>query len=299
VTTLRPRSRSSPLHASGRWAIECVVTLGAMGCAAAAGSSRIEDKARRDVPVAICRKALAAGETKESGAPVMEAYWSVLFPSFRGFGSPLDSTARDCVGEAILALDAAAPPAALTITPTDSTISPGEEGLQAVWLRAPAAERASSGALALVRPRPAELDVYAIGVYRGSARHSRFEFARMGTNTALLARDDGCADAAAAAECESTLSVYLPAGGKLVAAGRVPTERVQYGTMKDLGRVQWRMTTDPPLFDSHTMRVKEKLSVRDSREDEVRKSEGERVFTLHGSELVANAETIWAQVPHP
>jgi hypothetical protein len=287
--------RSAP-HRS----LVCALALGAVSCAGAAGSSRAEDKARRDVPIAVCRKALTARDTNESGAPVIEAYWSVLFPTFRGFASPMNSTARDCVGDSILVTDKAAPPAALTLTPTDSTIAPGEDGLEAVWLRvSPASDRVSSGALALVRPRPAELDVYAIGTYRGSTRHSQLEFARMGTTMVLVAHDDDCADAIAGAECESTLSIYSVAGGQLATLGKATTQHIAYGTMKDLGRVQWKMTTDPPLFAAQTMRIKEKLSVHDSRDDEVRKSEGERVFTLQGATLAPSSDTVWSQVGRP
>ena len=285
------------LRACARGGVACALALLGSSCAGAAGSSRIEDKARRDVPIAICRKPLTTNDTNESGAPRIESYWSVLFPSFRGFSFPLDSTSRDCVGDPILVSDKAAPPAALAIGPADSTIAPGEDGIQAVWLRASRlSDQASSGALALMRPRPAELDVYSIGVYRGSSRHSRFEFAHVGTTMALVARDEACADAVAGSECESALSVYLVTGGQLFAAGRTPTERIAYGTMKDLGRVQWRMTTDPPLFDAHAMHIKERLSVRDAREDEVRKSENERVFTLRGTELVPSTDTLWSQV---
>jgi hypothetical protein len=295
----RTRAKLAPpsVRACVRGPLAFILALLATSCAGAAGSSRIEDKARRDVPIAICRKALTTNDTNESGAPRLETYWSVLFPSFRGFSFPMDSTARDCVGDPILVTDKAAPPSAMAIGPGDSTIAAGEDGIQAVWLRAShVSEQVSFGVLALVRPRPAELDVYSIGVYRGSSRHSRFEFAHIGTTTVLIARDEGCADAVAGAECESSLTAYLVAGGQLFSAGKTPTERVGYGTMKDLGRVQWRMTTDPPLFDAHVMRIKEKLSVRDAREDEVRKSENERVFTLRGTELVANSETLSSQV---
>jgi hypothetical protein len=297
---MSPLSPKVAIRSRNAWApggLAAVLALLGTSCAGAAGSSRIEDKARRDVPIAICRKALTTNDTNESGAPRLESYWSVLFPSFRGFSFPLDSTSRDCVGDSILVTDKGAPPAAITLGPGDSTIASGEDGIQAMWFRAThPSEQVSFGVLALLRPRPSELDVYSIGVYRGSSRHSRFEFAHIGTTTGLVARDEGCADAVAGSDCESTLSVYLVAGGQLFAAGKTPTERIAYGQMRDLGRVQWRMTTDPPLFDAHAMHIKEKLSVRDAREDEVRKSENERVFTLRGTELVPSTDTLWSQV---
>jgi hypothetical protein len=277
-----------------------VVAAGAVSCAGAAGSSGIEDKARRDVPIAICRKPLAATDTTDTGAPRPEAYWSVLFPRFHGFGASLDAASPNCVGDALLSTQGAASPTPIVLSPSDSTISPGEDGLQAVWLRTSSvSDRAALGLFALVRPRASELDVYAIGVYRGSSRHSRFEFTKMGATTIVVGRDEGCSDVKAGTECESTLSVYLAGGGRLAPVAKTTTERVQFGTMKDIGRVQSRLTTDPPIFDATSMHIKEKLSVRDSGDDEVRRSEGERVFTLRGEELVSNKESIWAQVGHP
>ncbi|MDP9151421.1 MAG: hypothetical protein M3O36_15975 [Myxococcota bacterium] len=276
--------------------IPCLLLPAATACGAAAvASSRIEDRARRDVPIAICRKALTSTDTTEGGAPRLEAYWSVLFPEFRGFSSPLQSTARDCVGDAPLTLGSG-PGTALTLGPADSTITGGEGGIQAVWLRGSSSGSKSTGALALVRPRPSELDVYAIGAYSGSTQHSKLELALMDSAPVLLARDDSCADAAAGTECESTLSVYLAAGGQLRVAVRVPTERFQVGALKDLGRVQWRLTTEAPVFDANTMRLKEKLSLHDARDNEVRKLEGQRAFVLRGRELVTASETLWSRV---
>jgi hypothetical protein len=266
-------------------------------CAGAVGSSGAEDKARRDVPVAICRRPLAAGDTTDTGAPRPEIYWRTLFPTFQGFGAPVDPATPDCVGEALLASPGSAAQAPGAASAGDATISPGDEGLQLVWLRPiPVSALTALGPLAVVRPRAAELDVYGIGAYRGSSRHSRFEFGKVGTTRVVLARDEACADVKPGVECESVLSIYLVSGGRLTAAARTSLERIQPGTMKDVGRVQSRLTTEPPVFDATSVHIKEKLSVRDSGDEEVRRSEGERVFTLRGAELVPNVESIWAQV---
>jgi hypothetical protein len=66
-----------------------------------------------------------------------------------------------------------------------------------------------------------------------------------------------------------------------------------------LGPVQFRLSTDPPVFDDHAIHIKERLSVRGPGDDEVRRSQGERVFQLHGAELKADSESVWAQVPPP
>jgi hypothetical protein len=92
------------------------------------------------------------------------------------------------------------------------------------------------------------------------------------------------------------MSFYLVAGGRLTVGGKTTLQRIQFGTMKDVGRIQSRLTTDPPVVEGESIKVKERLSVRDSGDDEVRRSEGERVFTLRGTELVANKESLWAQV---
>jgi hypothetical protein len=139
-----------------------------------------------------------------------------------------------------------------------------------------------------------------MGRYRGSASHSRFRIDQMGSILTVVGVDDGCADVKVDAECDSTMSFYLATGGRLVAAAQTAVQRIHYGAMKELGRVQFRMTTEPPVFDAHSVRLKEKLSVRDSADDEIRKSEGERVFMLRGGELVPNGESVWSQANvHP
>jgi hypothetical protein len=69
--------------------------------------------------------------------------------------------------------------------------------------------------------------------------------------------------------------------------------------MREVGRVRARMTTEAPTFDAQSVRVKEKLSVRDASDDEVRRSESERVFRLQGTELVANRDSIAPQKDGP
>jgi hypothetical protein len=261
--------------------------------------SLVEDKARRDVPIAVCRKSLAPAEVDESGAPRVEAYWGALLPGFHGFNATFEAV--DCIGQTVGPQTnvAAGAPAAIHVSSADSTVSPVPDGTQLVWLRAfTLSDRLASGPLALVRPRPSELDVYAIGSYTGSLAHSRFDLAKVGSTRVVAVRNEGCADVKVEVECESTLSFFLVVGGQLLAAGTTPAERLKYSSLKDVGRVKWRLTTEPPIFEPQAVRVKEKLSVHDLGDNEVRKLEGERIFTLQGSVLVANAESVWAQVEH-
>ena len=273
-----------------------LVAAGAMGaCATPHPISRLEDKARLDVPIAICRKTLAPADLGDAGAPPLEAYWQVLMPTFHGFGSTLAPRDPDCAGGLY---ESGAPLTPVATAADDTALLPGEEGAGLVWLRAyRQADGAAVGPLAFVRARPSELDVYAIGRYHGSAKHSRFVLAQLGAQRAVAAFDDGCADAKVDAECESQLHFYAMTGGKLAELSETPMQRVRYGTLKGLGRVQYRLTTDPPVFDKLTVRVHEHLQVRDSGDEDVRKAEGDRVFTLDpDGKLVAGQDSLWSQV---
>jgi hypothetical protein len=279
----------------GSWLVAAALCS---SCAHPLGPPPVEDKARRDVPIAICRKLLASADTTDAGAPRTEAYWSAVFPGFHGLGAPIDTGVGDCVGNALSASGGAQVRTSQPVSADDLTVAPDESGLQAVWLRPfHANDRIAAGPLVLAHPRAVELDVYAIGDYSGSARHSRFEFAHLGATTVLTAHDDGCADVKVDTECQSAHDFYVKSGGRLVLAATTPAQRLQYGTLKDLGRVQFRLTTEGPTFDVRTITVKERLSVRDPAGEEVRKVEGDRVFTLRDSgTLSANQDSVWAQV---
>jgi hypothetical protein len=275
--------------------------VAAGACATRAPVSRLEDKARLDVPIAICRKALAPGEMSDAGLPHPDAYWSVVFPGFHGFGVAFNPSDVDCVGETHAEPFRGMQASSAPTTTEDAVVVSGEDGVQGVWLRAfRIGEPLAEGPLALVRPRASEVDVYAIGNYRGTARHSRFALARLGAARVVIADDDGCADVKVDAECESTITFYVMVGGQLVAQVGSPAQRIRYGTQKGLGRVQYRLTTDPPVFDKLTARVHERLQVRDANDEDVRKAEGDRVFVLgDDGRLVAQQDSLWSQVPTP
>lgn len=292
------------MHARMRDRIGRLGILGvvASGCAGAVGSTGAEDKLRRDVPIAVCRKALAPADLNESGAPRPPAYWKVIVPSFRGFGSALDPDAQTCVGESaqpLVATDAHVSriPA---VTDASGTIAPAVDGLEVVWLRTiTVSERTSRGPLAIVRAHPAEIDVYSLGTYEGSTRHSRFEIVRIGATTAVVARDEACADSKVDAECESVATIFAAAGGNLPPAARVTVERAAFGTMKEIGKVKYRLTTDPLTLDATSLHIKEHLTVRDANDEEVRKAEGERIFAFDGAELTTKQPSIWSQSGQP
>jgi hypothetical protein len=294
-----PRSPSLSLRAG---AAAVLLTTGA-AIASACGSpppvSRIEDRARLDVPIAICRRPLSPGDANDAGIPRADSYWDVVFPGFRGFGTAFNPNEPDCVGDPHVA-DARGPQGpAVQIGQDDGLVSPGPDGVQAVWLRSfHVTDKVGAGPLVLARPRPSELDVYAIGGFRGSLAHSRFELARLGSARTVVAYDDSCADVKVDTECDSTVTFYVAVGGKLVAAAESPSQRIRFGTAKGLGKVQYRLTADPPVFDKLTVRIHERLQVRDAGDEDIRKAEGDRVFVLGDDRtLVAQQDSLWAQVP--
>jgi hypothetical protein len=293
--------RRPPALAGARRALPAAAGLAAVaafapGCPTPPPVSHIEDKARLDVPIAICRKALQPTETSDGGAPHAGAYWSVVYPSFHGFGQPLRPDDFDCVGERAMT-DSSFTAAALA--EDDAAITTAQDGTQTVWLRAwRTPNGAAAGPLAVMRPRASELDVYAIGRYKGSKAHSRFEILELGTTRVVVAHDEACADVKVDQECDSTLSFYVVSGGQLLSGADSPAQKLRYGNVRGLGKVQYRLMTDPPAVDGMNLKVHEKLQVRDSAEQDVRRAEGDRVFVL-GSDhkLVPQQDSLWSQVP--
>jgi hypothetical protein len=93
------------------------------------------------------------------------------------------------------------------------------------------------------------------------------------------------------------MTFYLVVGGRLEAVAQTPAQRLRYGTLKSLGRVQYRLATEPPVFDKGTIRIHERLQVRDSGDEDVRKAEGDRVFAVGpDGKLSAPQDTLWSQV---
>jgi hypothetical protein len=301
----RPRGALTRVRAAravrrAPWGL-CALLLCLAACSGAAVSTGVEDKARRDLPIAVCRKPLVPADLTETGAPHPEAYWKVLVPSFHGFGGPLAPDARSCVGDDVQPTGSTGSPdqratRAPAVDAQAATITPSEDGIELVWLRTVGvSDRVARGPLAVVRPRPSEIDVYSLGLYEGSARHSRFELLHLASATVVSARNESCADAKVDGECESVADLYLVSGGTLTPTARITVERMQQGTMKEVGKVKYRLTTDPFVVEPTAVKVKEHLSVRDVNDEEVRKADGERVFTLAGAELTSKQASIWPQ----
>ena len=262
--------------------------------------SHIEDQARRDVPLAICEKPLAAQDMDPAGKPLPQVYWSVLVTGFGGIGAPLAPTATDCAGNGLIPeADGRSMVLRKAAAPEDLTTLANADGSQIIWIRAAGDAHRAAGPLAVVQALPTEVDVYAIGAYAGSAQHTRFESVKVGPASFLAAYDDACADVKGDTDCESTVSFYSVQAGRFDPVAKVTTTRTQNGTMRDIGKVVFRLSTEAPTFDEKGVHFKEKLSIRDSSDDEVRRAQGERLLTYKDGVLAAAGESVWSQVAKP
>src|SRR4051794_40961331 len=86
------------------WRLCCSAgLLGSLAsCASAVDSSKLEDSARRAIPVAICLKPLPRRGDKTIAVMAPEDYWSLVFPSFDASGGTVDRGAPDCAGRQLL-----------------------------------------------------------------------------------------------------------------------------------------------------------------------------------------------------
>ena len=269
------------------------------GCAGAVESSRLEDRARRTVPVPICLKALERRSAGVVSALKPEDYWSLVLPSFEAGANTVDRSAPDCSGRAVfdkpeLAEAEGVRSGALTVKPETAVITPASDGLRIVWLPTHRfANEEAAGPLALLRPREGFAEVYAMGFYRGNEKHSRFALERMGTRFVVTAGDEGCA-AAKGKRCQSSFKVHVMRSGLLAASANLAVDRVEFRSMAGVpGAVQYRLTVTP-VFEEKALRVVEQLAVRDENQSVLRKSDMERVFKLlPDGRLECTQQSLW------
>jgi hypothetical protein len=284
--------------------ISANVVLGFAGCASAVESSKVEDRARRTVPVPICLKPLErhGGEGVVSSLKP-EDYWTLLLPSFDPGANTVDRSSPDCSGRPVfdrpeLAEAEGARTGALLVKPDDAVVTPGPDALRIVWLRTHRfADGTAAGPLALARPREGYAEVYATGFYRGRAKDSRFALERMGPRFVVTAGDEGCTGAKPNQPCESSLRVLVMSAGMLVPAAEIALDRVDYRSAPGVsGMAQYRLTATP-VFQPKSLRVIEQVVVRDQNQGVIRKSDLERVFQLEpGGRLVSKSDSLWKQV---
>jgi hypothetical protein len=281
-----------------------LAATGAGACAQPILSTKVEDGARRAVPVAICLKPLPRRGTVKA-APILlpEDYWSMILPSFDPSAGTVDLGAPDCSGRPIftspeLLSSSSTRTGPIRANPADVITGPAPDGFRVVWLRTHSyGDGSVAGPIALVRGRETYGEVYAIGLYHGSRGQSRFALERMGFDLVITAVDDGCAEVKGQKPCQSTMTPYLMSGGELFPATQIVTDRLENGFVPGAsGQVQFRLTATP-IFQDRAVRVLEQFAVRDPNQGDIRKSELERVFTLRGrTKLVSNAESLWAEV---
>jgi hypothetical protein len=267
-------------------------------------SSKMEDAARRAVPVAICLKPLPRrGNGKAAPVLMPEDYWSMILPSFDPSAGTVDLGAPDCSGRPTFAnpefLQSSSPRIGIVkANAADVITGPAADGFRVVWLRTHSFNDGTvAGPIALARAREAYGEVYAIGIFRGSRSQSRLGVERMGFDLVVTAIDDGCAEVKGEKACQSTLTPYLMSGGDLTPAAKIVTDRIEYGFIPGgTGQVQFRLTATP-IFQDRAVHVMEQLAVRDPNQGDIRKSELDRTFALRGrSKLVPSAESLWAEV---
>lgn len=289
-----------------RWGVGLLLvgasTLAA--CASAVESSKFEDHARREVPVPICLKALERRSTAGASTATPADYWSLVLPSYDAGSSTVDRSAPDCAGREVFsnALFQDAEGARTGTIPAkteDLVVSPGANDFKVLWLRAQQFGTGEAGGpLALARPREGTAEVYAIGLYRGSAS-SRFAIERLGPRMLVTASDEGCSTVKAGQGCQTRFDVFLMHAGQLASVANLLLDRVQYGTLPGVsGLVQYRLTATP-VFEAKALRVNEQVVVRDSTQTVLRKSNLDRRFVLNGGTLNASAGSLWDQVVTP
>lgn len=274
----------------------------ALGCAGAVESSKMEDRARRTVPVPICIQPL---ERSTSGVSKIEPndYWKMVLPSFDAGSSSVDVSSNDCAGRPAFAerdLLAAEGPRSGSVPakPEHAVVTPGPDGFRVVWLRTfDFGDGSSVGPLALVRSREGYAEVYGTGSLRGKVKTTRLSLERMGSRILVTATDEGCAEPKPGQGCETAFTVYVLGAGRLNRAASLPLDRVEYRPFPGLpGLSKYRLTATP-VFQDQGMRVVEQVLVQDPNQGTVRKSDMERVFKLSaGGELVPNAPSLWTEV---
>lgn len=279
-----------------------VAAFVAAGCASAVESSKMEDRARRTVPVPICIQPL---ERSTSGVSKVEAsdYWKMVLPGFDAGSSTVDSGSNDCSGRPAFSeqdlLSAEGPrTGSLPAKPDHAVVTPGPDGFRVVWLRTfEFSDGSSAGPLALVRSREGYAEVYGTGSLRGKLKTTRFALERMGSRILVTATDEGCGEVKPGQGCETAFSVYVLGGGRLNRAASLPLDRIDYRPFPGLpGLSKYRLTATP-VFQDKGMRVVEQVVVQDPNQGTVRKSDLERVFKLApNGQLEASAPSLWTQI---
>lgn len=282
--------------------LAALLALEVAGCAGAVESSKLEDRARRTVPVPVCVQPLKRNTSGVSSVTPAD-YWKMVLPGFDAGTSTVDTSIPDCSGRTAFSetelLNAEGPrTGAVPALPDNAVVAPGPDSFRVVWLRTyKFADGSWSGPLALARPREGYAEVYGTGTYRGKPSSTRFSLERMGSRILVTATDEGCGQVKPGEGCETAFSAYLLAGGHLAKAASFPLDRIDYRPFGGLPGVAKYRLTAAPVFQPRAMRVIEQVNVEDANHTTVRKSDLERVFTLapDGS-LKPNTPSLWSEI---
>jgi hypothetical protein len=273
------------------------------GCAGAVGSSKSEDRARRTIPIPICLKSLprhASPGVVSTLTP--EDYWSLVLPSYDAEAGTVDPNASDCAGRPLLQApelaEAEGLRTTLAVKPDAYTVAKGPDGFQVVWLRSHKfSDGTYAGPIALLRAKEAYAEAYAIGLFRGAPATAHFGYERLGPEILVTAADEGCAGVAAGQGCESNVMLYLARDGSLRPAGKVPLDRIRYGSAPSVsGTVQFRLTA-APKYKEKSVVATEQLVLRDSGQNEIRRATLDRTWKLDpDGKLLSDVDSLWTEV---
>ncbi len=282
--------------------VVCLSGLLPLACAGAVESSKLEDRARRTVPVPVCVQPLARSTSGVSNVGPAD-YWKMVLPAFDAGSATVDAGSADCAGRPAFAeadlLNAEGPrTGSLPAKPDNVVVSPGPDQFRVVWLRTfQFADESWAGPLALARPREGFAEVYGTGSYRGKVKSTRFSLERMGSRILVAATDEGCGEAKPGQACETAFSVYLLTGGQLLKAASFPLDRIDYRPFSGVSGLAKVRLTATPVFQEKALRVVEQVIVQDQNQGTVRKADLERTFSLKpDGSLEANAPSLWAEI---
>jgi hypothetical protein len=176
----------------------------------------------------------------------------------------------------------------------DTLLGSGAAGLKLVWLVSRRGEEEDAGALAIVRARDGNAELYAVGMHRGDAARSRLAIERVGHELVALVVQDGC-QAAAEHDCATTAEAYLARQGRLVRAASFDLRRTETKAYREpgvLGAVRCQLHA-AALFAADGVRLMERVVVKDEQGAPVRRGEQERLLRVEGDRLIPNEPSLW------
>lgn len=270
-----------------------VMATSIVSCGAAIETSKVEDLARHEVPVAICLK-----EAPSAGGGVMAAlrpadYWDLVLPGYDPQRLVLDTTAADCAGRPLFA--SAKLNAKDVIGAKDEQVHVADVAgnFKVVWLKTHAFQDGdATGPLALVRSLDGRSEVYAIGVFRGPAKATRFDLQRIGPDLLITADDGGCSSVKGK-PCVTSMNVLLMRMGRLLDAARFATHGVSFSGAEN-APIEHRFSATPD-FGADGLVLSEQMVAEDPTKPVVQRSTLKRFFKLdEGGKLITEQPSLLA-----